>query len=181
MVQAVESFALAYRKGTVPGTRIFFLGRETFPSSYLSPKYPYKAGKAQVVYSRLNRGGKGVTIWALGSLLEQAVKAGKILFEKGWKVMVVNSSIINRPDMETLVSCLSETDFRLLTVEDHRLTGGMGAILAHALALKGAKVDMHSLAVQSDFGRSAYQSLHLYKQEKLMAEDMVKAILSRWS
>ena len=180
MVQAMESFALAYRKGTVPGTQIFFLGRETFPASYLSPKYPYKKGRAQVVYSRLNGEGKGVTIWALGSLLEQAVKAGKMLFEKGWKVMVVNSSSINNPDMETLVSCLGETDFRLLTVEDHRLTGGMGATVAQALVLKGVKVDMHSLAVQADFGRSAYQSFHLYRKEKLTAEDMVKAILSRW-
>ena len=83
--------------------------------------------------------------------------------------------------METLVSCLEKTEFRLFTIEDHRLIGGMGSLVAHALAMKKVKVDMHSLAVKSDFGRSAYKSLDLYKKEKLSAEDIAEAALSRWS
>ena len=180
MTQAIKSFALAYKEEKTPRTKIFFLGREKFPSSYLPQGYSYKLGKAQVVYSQLGNKGKAVTLWACGPLLEQALEAGKILFKKGWKVIVVNASIVNHPDMETLASCLKKTDFRLLTVEDHHLIGGMGSLVAQALAMKKVTVDMHSLAVQSDFGRSAYQSLHLYKQEKLSAKDIAEAALSKW-
>ncbi len=181
MTQALESFALAYQKGKIPRTKIFFLGRETFAPSYLPEEYAYKLGKAQVVYSELKNRGKGITLLALGPLLEQALRAGFLLMEKGWKVMVVNASIINRPDMDTLVYCLQNTDFRLLTVEDHRLLGGMGSLVAHELALKGIKGDMLSLGVKSDFGRSAYKSHELYKKEKLMAEDILEAVISKWS
>ena len=181
MSQVIESFAQAYKEGKVPKTKIFFLGRETFPPAYLLEGYSYELGKAQIVYSQLENKGKALTLWAAGPLLEQALKAGQILFEKGWKVLVVNASIINYPDMETLLSCLERTDFRLLTVEDHRLPGGMGSLVAHALIMKGVSVDMHSLAVQSDFGRSAYKSSQLYKKEKLLAEDIAKTALSKWS
>ena len=181
MTQAIESFAQAYKEGKTPRTQIFFLGRETFAPSYLSEGYDYEMGKAQVVYSELESKGRAITLWAAGPLLEQALLAGKTLVERGWKVIVTNASIINHPDIETLVSCLEKTDFRLLTVEDHHLTGGMGSLVAHALAMKDVTVDMHSLAVKSDFGRSAYKSLDLYKQEKLSAEDIAEAALSKWS
>ena len=181
MTQAIESFAQAYKEGTVPRTKIFFLGREVFPPTYLSEDYSYQLGKAQIVYSQLENKEKALTLWAAGPLLEQALEAGQVLFEKGWRVIVVNASIINDPDMETLLSCLEKTDFRLLTIEDHRLPGGMGSLVAQALAMKGVSVDMHSLAVKSNFGRSAYKASHLYKKEKLLAADMVKAALSKWS
>lgn len=180
MTQALESFALAYQKGKTPKTKIFFLGRETFAPSYLPEGYSYKLGEAQVICSELKASGKGITLWALGPLLEQALRAGFLLLEKGWKVIVVNASIINRPDIDTLASCLQKTDFRLLTVEDHHLLGGMGSLVAHELALKGIKADMLSLGVKSDFGRSAYKSHELYKREKLMAEDIVEATISKW-
>ena len=181
-VQAVKSFALSYKKGEIPRTKIFFLGRETFPPSYLPPNYPYQLGQAQVVYSAKGdpqQKDKAITLWAEGPLLEQAKQAGEMLAQKGWKVKVANASIINNPDMETLLSCLKQTNFRLLTIEDHRLYGGMGASIAHNLSIKGVKVDMDSLYVRSDFGRSAYRSSHLYKKEKLMAQDIVKKALKQ--
>ena len=181
MTQAIESFAEAYKEGKTPRTKIFFLGRETFAPSYLPDGYDYEMGKAQIVYSHLKGEGKALTLWAAGPLLEQALMAGEMLVKRGWKVIVANASVINHPDMDTLVSCLEKTEFRLFTIEDHRLIGGMGSLVAHALAMKKVKVDMHSLAVKSDFGRSAYKSLDLYKKEKLSAEDIAEAALSRWS
>ena len=47
ITQAVKSFAKAGDKP--PRSQIFFLGRETFPASYLPKNYPYKLGKAQIV------------------------------------------------------------------------------------------------------------------------------------
>ncbi len=177
ITQAVKSFAEAGKK--TPRSQIFFLGRETFPASYLPEDYPYKLGKAQVVYSHLkNRRGKALTLWALGPLLREAFYAGQMLVKKGFRVITVNASIVNKPDMETLLDCLKKTDFRLLTVEDHRLTGGMASIVAHKLAR--VKTDMESMGVKSDFGRSALKSFELYKKEKLTARDIVETALKRF-
>ena len=179
MTQAVQYFALAYKEGKTPRTKIFFLGRETFSPSYLPADYSYQLGRSQVVFSQGEKSNnkKAITLWATGSLLEQALLAGQTLVTKGWKVIVVNASITNNPDIKTLLSCLKQTNFCLLTIEDHRLLGGMGAFLGQQLLLEGVKVNMRSLSVRSPFGRSAYKSAHLYKKENLMAEDIVKAIL----
>ena len=95
MTQAIESFAQAYKEGKVPRTKIFFLGREIFPPTYLPEDYSYKLGQAQIVYSQLENKEKALTLWTAGPLLEQALRAGQILFEKGWKIIVVNASIVN--------------------------------------------------------------------------------------
>ena len=182
MTQAVQSFAKAYKEGKVPRTKIFFLGREVFPPSYLEEDYAYQLGKAQVVFSNLeNAEGKGVTLWVEGPLVEQALSSGKILFEKGWRVKVVNASIVNHPDKKVLKECLEQTGFRLVTVEDHRLIGGMGAMLTHTLSIEGIKADTLCLSAKCDFGRSAYKSAELYKQEQLTSEEIVSAIITHYS
>ena len=182
LTQAVESFALAYKAGKTPRTQIFFMGRETFPCSYLPEPYHYKLGRAQVVYSggKEQKKGQAITLWAEGPLLQEALLAGHALTKKGWKVLVAHASAMNKPDVDTLLSCLEKTNFRLLSIEDHRLPGGMSAFVAQSLVLKGVKVDMRSLAVLADFGRSAYKASHLYKKARLMAGDIVKQVLSYW-
>lgn len=184
LTQAIESFALAYKKHKTPKTQIFFLGRETFSPSYLPDNYSYQLGLAQIVYSALQNNSKNqktLTILAIGPLLEQAVIAGQKLKEQNWNVIVLNPSSVNPLDIKTITSCLKKTNNRLLTVEDHYLNGGMGSLLAHQLTLKNIPVDMKSLAVNSDFGRSAYKASDLYKKEKLSSEDIISTVLSYWS
>ena len=175
MSQAIESFACAYEKGHTPRSKIFFLGRETFPPSYLPENYSYKLDQAQVVYSE-GEGGLACTLWAFGPLVGEALSAGKKLVSKGWKVCVAHASSVNRPDIETLLFCLKQTRFNLLTLEDHHLLAGAGAIVAHQLMLMDVKVRMRSLGVQADFGRSAYKSQELYKLEKLTAEEVIQFV-----
>ena len=181
--QAIESFALAYKNHKVPKTHIFFLGRETFSPSYLPDNYSYQLGQAQVVYASLqnnSKNKKALTLLAIGPLLEQAMAAGKKLQEQNWNVIVLNPSTINPLDIKTIISCLKKTNHQLLTVEDHYLNGGMGSLLAHQLALQNIPINMKSLAVTSEFGRSAYKASDLYKKEGLLAEDIVSTALSLW-
>jgi len=176
LIQAIESFKLDYEKGNIPRTKIFFLGREVFPASYLSKEYSYQLGRSQIIFSHLEQkqpAKKAVTILACGPLLEQALEAGQLLAQKSWQVIVLNASIINHPDMETLISCLNKTNCNLLTIEDHYLIGGMASLVSHQLALRGINVTLKSLAVRSDFGRSAYKSIELYEKEKLSASNII--------
>ena len=181
IVQAIKSFEQAYKENKIPKTHIFFLGREVFPDSYLPENYSYQLGKAQIIFSSLkNNTEKSLTLLALGPLLEQALIAGKTLKEKGWNIIVINPSSIYPLDVESITDSLQKTKNQLLTIEDHYLTGGLGEKLAHQLAVKNIPVRMHSLGVVSDFGRSAYKSIELYKKEKLSAEDIVNKALTLW-
>ena len=184
LTQAIESFVSAYKNHKIPKTHIFFLGRETFSPSYLPDNYPYELGQAQIIYSSLQNSSKkqkALTLLAVGPLLEQAMIAGQKLQEQDWNVIVLNPSTINPLDTKTIISCLKKTNHQLLTIEDHYLNGGMGTLLAHQLALKNISIDMKSLAVTSDFGRSAYKASDLYKKERLLSTDIVSTALSYWS
>ena len=182
--QAIESFVSAYQAQKVPKTHIFFFGREVFPPSFLAKGHRYQLNKAQVVFplqSLKNKGrGEGVVLMAAGPMLEPALEAAQILQDKGWKVFVINPSIINHPDVNLIIKCLRAASFRLLTIEDHYLTGGMGALIAHRLLEKDIVFKMRSMAVQSAFGRSAYQSAELYKKEGLTPGRIAAAVLAAW-
>lgn len=173
--QAVEEFAHARREGKVPHSTIFFLGRENFPPTYLPEGYAYKLGEAQVVFDNTSKNKGQITIAATGALLHQAVGAAYELEKENIGVIVVNPSIINQPDVSTLATCLRNTGHKLLTVEDHQVTGGMGAMLIHALIQNGQPLQAKSLGVRGEYGQSAYKASELYKKHGLDAESIVKA------
>lgn len=179
---------------------IFFLGREVFPVSYLPEDYSYQLNQAQVVFSTfLNSDFKNIaqvrkgvknsscrfkkvcTLAAAGTLLGEAVQAGYELAQRGWGVNVVHSCIINDPDVETIQACLSRTQGRLLTVEDHQVKGGMGSFLAQALSLKNVPFQLCSLGVRGGLGRSAYQAIDLYRLHGLDHSSIVQAVQDRFS
>ena len=195
LTQALIFFAKQKQKGKAPHSHVFFLGREEAPTSYFPQNHPYKLDQSHIVFSptqdnpalknafrfsfpRTKKRGKSITILACGPLLEEALKATRSLLQQGWFIIVLNPSIIHPLDTTTLRACLKKTNGNLLTVEDHHLTGGLGSLAAHQLALLGVKVQLQSLAIRSAFGRSAYKASHLYKTEKLLAKDIEKHIKS---
>lgn len=171
---AIEKFAEIRKQGKTPDTYIFFLGRENFPNSYLPTDYKYKLGDAQVVFDNIANHKKAITIVAEGPMLHQALIAAYQLEEAGLGAYVVNPSIINTPDMNTLRTCLRNTAGKLITVEDHQKVGGMGAILTHALALSKIPFEVCSLGVEGVFGQSAYTADELYAKHGLDSAAITK-------
>lgn len=172
--QAVQKFATERNSGRVPNTSVFFLGRENFPSRYLVANYQYRLGEAQIVFDNANQFQKSVTVVAMGALLHQALEAAQQLEKLGVGCIVINPSIINKPDLTTLQTALRLTSGKLITVEDHQAVGGMGALLSHALLQSGLTLKVHSLGVRGEFGQSAYKALDLYKKHGLDAAQIVK-------
>ena len=157
---------------------IFFLGREKHPPSYYDK--PYELGKSQVVFSKISKQKKSCTLIASGTLLREALQAAKELVQQNWDIILIHPSIINNPDVETIETCLSQTQGHILTIEDHQIKGGMGSFIAHALCLKKIPFQMHSLGVQGKFGRSAYQALDLYRLHGLDHASIVQAVKSHF-
>lgn len=175
--EAIEKFAKDRRQGRVPRSILFFLGRENFSRRYLPENYQYELGKAQVIKENL-KPGKTVTLVAAGALLVEALKAADQLAEKGIGTIVVNPSSTNRPDVATLAKALDQSQGRMVTVEDHQVLGGMGAVLVHALAQSGVSLKVRSLGVRDEFGQSAYSALELYRKHEMDAGAIAQAAQS---
>ncbi len=161
--QAFDEFYQARKANKVPRSKIFFLGRENFLRRYLPESYKYHLGKAQVVKDYSADFKNNLTIVAAGAMLPQALKAAENLRGQNIGVTLVNPSVISTPDVETINSCLEKTHGRLLTVEDHQVIGGLGALVTHAVVKSGfERLKLKSLGVHDDFGRSAYKADQLY-------------------
>jgi transketolase len=116
-----------------------------------------------------------VTIVANGSLMPEALRACDILSSRGIASIVIHASSVNQPDVETISQALKKTSGRLVTVEDHRKVGGMGAILCHALCTADVAFKIRSLGVADEFGQSAYSAADLHARHGLDAAAIAAA------
>jgi transketolase len=167
--------------GQVPPTRIFFLGRENFPRRLTKETYHHSLKQWPVLLNSTSGKSKSVTLVAAGSLVPEALKAADILEAQGIGAVVLHCSNVNNPDFATLEKVLAKTGGAIVTVEDHRVVGGMGSMLAHALvvsrsqSLKLMNLRIMTLGVGDHFGQSAYSALELYKKHGLDAAAIAKA------
>ncbi len=176
VTEAVESFVSDRESGRVPRSQLFFLGRENFARGFGTEGQRYNLGHAQEV---LIQDGAQALIVAAGPCLPEALMAAELLSKEGLAVNVVNPSIVNMPDVTTLGPLLEKSMGRLLTVEDHQVMGGMGALLVHALVESGAQIQkLRSLGVRDEFGRSAYTAADLYRRHGLDAAGIQEAVRS---
>jgi len=171
--QAVDKFAADARAGHPQDSYVFFLGRENFPATYGAKSYALD--QAQVVRDSAK---PAVVIAAAGAMLGQALKAADMLAANGTEVAVINPSVINYPDVKVFKTYLERAGGRLVTVEDHQLIGGMGAMLSHALLQEGVALKVRSLGVRGEFGQSAYNAIDLYRKHGLDSEAIAKAVKS---
>jgi len=88
---------------------------------------PFEKGKAEVISE-----GTDVTILVYGLLFEHAMQAKQALEGEGVSVGLVNMRSLKPVDEETIVRCAKGCG-RLVTVEDHLLTGGLYSIVAEVL------------------------------------------------
>ncbi len=178
--EAVKDFSEKRQAGETPNSKIFFLGRENFPRWVTGENESYQIGKATIAFDNSDKFEKSVTIAASGPLLFQALSAAENLANEKIGSIVVNPSITNKIDLETFKLCLEKTNGLLVTVEDHQVIGGMGAVVTHALAQGGLLKKVKSLGVQGQFGQSAYTANELYEKhgmDKIAIANAVKSLV----
>jgi transketolase len=116
-----------------------------------------------------------VVIVASGPMVPLALEAAEILAKDGKQAAVVDNPFVNRPDLDTIQPLVTAAGGRLVTVEDHQILGGMGAILVHALSLAGASLKTAAIGMRGEFGRSAYSARELYEHYGMGPKDIAAA------
>lgn len=142
------------------------IGRSPAPVIFDS-KHTFQIGKANVL-----RLGDDITIVATGVMVERALKANKLLEEKGISARVINLSTIKPIDEEVLLCAAAETG-GIVTAEDHNVLGGMGSAIAEVV-VKKHPIPMVFVGIKDRFGCSG-EPEELAKYFHLTAEDIVSA------
>lgn len=139
-------------------------------------KTPFEIGKAQILWESKS---PKVGIIATGALVYQALLAAKELKESSIETEVMNLSTIKPLDEEAIVKLAKKTG-RIVTVEEHQKSGGMGSAVAECMA-KNYPVPMEFIGVDDQFGQSGKleELLKHYGLDKEAIIKSVKKILKR--
>ncbi len=134
--------------------------------------YQFEIGKGVVLQD-----GTDVTIVATGLMVGEALKAHKLLQEKGISAAVINMPTIKPIDADLLAEYSHKTG-AIVTTEEHSVIGGLGSAVCESIADKAPCVVVRH-GVEDVFGKSgpALKVLDAYNMNaKTIAEYAEKAI-----
>ncbi len=122
------------------------LAREATPV-FTTDESPFEIGKAYVLDE-----GADVTIIATGTMTYQALIASEMLYKEGIEAEVIHCPTIKPLDAMTILKSVKKTK-RVITAEEHQITGGLGGAVAEFLS-EHNPVPMRRIGVQDRFGES---------------------------
>ena len=108
----------------------------------------FEIGKANLV-----KDGKDVAIIANGDTVNIALKAAKVLEEKGIQAKVLDMHTIKPLDVEAVMECI-ENIGKIITVEDHNIMNGLGSAVCEVAADAGKGI-VKRVGILDQFGQSA--------------------------
>ena len=165
---AVETEKMIFAAAEYEGPVYVRLGRLNIPVLF-DEDYTFEIGKAVTLTQ-----GDDVAILATGLMVSEALKAEKLLEEKGIKARVINVSTIKPLDTETVLKAAKECKF-IVTSEEHSVIGGLGSAVSEYLSeVHPTKVIKHG--IQDIFGQSADGETMLTNYG-LRAENIVELVL----
>ena len=147
----------------VEGPCYIRFGREAMPN-FTNIDDEFTIGKGQIL-----KKGDDVSIIATGHMVWESLEAAKILSKKGINAEVINIHTIKPIDKELLIATAKKTN-KVITVEEHQITGGLGSAVAEILSSEyPCKIKM--IGINNHFGESGKAS-DLMKKYGLTAENI---------
>ena len=115
--------------------------------------------------------GTDASIITTGITVSEALKAKQELEEKGINVRVIDIHTIKPIDKELIIKCAKETQ-KIITVEDHSVTGGLGTAVCEVLA-QNYPAKVIRMGIKDCFGESG-KAEELIKHFKIDADAIVE-------
>lgn len=129
-------------------------------------------GKAQLL-----RQGSDLTLIACGYMVSQALQVADTLAKQGMQVRVLNIHTIKPIDRDAVLAAAHETK-SIVTIEEHQITGGLGAAVAECLADGGVAAKLKIIGVRDVFGDTAQTIDQLWTRYGLDSDSILQQILS---
>lgn len=123
---------------------------------------PFEIGKAYV----LNEG-RDITIVSCGPLVNEALKAAKLLEKSKITAEIINCSTIKPIDIKTIIKSIKKTKL-VITLEEAQVHGGLGGVVSETISAV-YPVPVVRLGIQDRFGQSG-SITQLWKEYGLNAQ-----------
>lgn len=120
----------------------------------------------------LLREGKDVSIFSIGIMAHEALKAACMLAEKNIEARVVHIPAVKPMDPEAVCRA-AEGTAGIVSCEEASVYGGLGMQLAYIF--RGSSLPMETVAIMDCFGQSAHSHEELLEAYGLTANHIVKA------
>jgi transketolase len=147
------------------------LAREKTPILTTS-ETPFTLGTAYTMFdSGTKEGNKKVGIIACGTLVYNAIEAGKRLANEGFEVAVLNMHTIKPLDTDAIDTYVTRFG-KIITCEEHQIAGGLGSAISEYTSTH-VPVPIRHIGVHDSFGQSGTQE-ELFKHYKLTSEDIIR-------
>ena len=117
--------------------------------------------------------GTDASIFATGVMVSEALKAQEKLAQEGINVRVIDVHTIKPIDREMVVKCAKET-YKLITIEDHSIIGGLGSSICEVLSEEYPK-KVTRIGMKDRFGKSG-KADQLLKYFKMDSEAIIEAV-----
>jgi 1-deoxy-D-xylulose-5-phosphate synthase len=134
----------------------------------------------QVGHAEVLRNGSNVMIWALGNMVQEALKlAARLADEENLSVGVVNARFVKPLDRTLLLSHAACIPL-LVTMEDHVLAGGFGSAVLEVLQEAECPTAVERIGWPDKFIEHGTSVERLRSAYGLSPEDMYRRVLDRW-
>ncbi len=132
-------------------------------------------GQAEVI-----RQGSNIMIWALGTMVQDALAlAARLEAEENLSVGVVNARFVKPLDRTLLLSHAACIPL-LITMEDHVLAGGFGSTVLEALQEADCQTPVERIGWPDKFVEHGSSQEILRSSYGLSADDIYRRVISRW-
>lgn len=155
-----------------PGPAYVRLGRNGDSNIYGGESgfgdYTFRIGKSVCM-----REGKDVALISAGSILRNVMAAADELKKVGISARVINMHTIKPLDVEAIVAAATKIG-KLVVIEEHQVTGGLGSAVAEVLADRGLSIPFMRMGVRDVFLHTYGTRDHLLESAGLGTKDIVR-------
>ena len=131
-------------------------------------------------HAEVLREGSNIMIWALGSMVQDALRlAARLAAEEHISVGVVNARFIKPLDRPLLLSQAAVVPL-LVTMEDHALAGGFGSAVLEALQDADCPSAVERIGWPDKFVEHGSSAEVLRAGSGLAPDDIYRRVLARW-
>lgn len=116
--------------------------------------------------------GNDISIFCSGLMVQETMKANKILKDQGINADIINIHTIKPIDKEAIISSAKKTG-AVLTAENHNIIGGLKSAVCEVL-IEEHPVPLRSIGIKDTFGQVGKMPF-LKEFYKMRAEDIVEA------
>jgi transketolase len=152
-----STVALVTAAAEIDGPVYLRFTRDPVPVLY-KPENEFQIGKGIVI-----RKGGDVTLLANGDMLHIALEASEQLESKGIQADVIDIHTIKPLDADLLLDSVARTR-RVVTIEDHQVSGGLGGAVSELLC-ESLPTPMRRIGLQNTFAESGQYNLLLRKYQ----------------